>query len=373
MCTVHTWRSTLLAEMGRADAVRRALEDFRATAEQLGQSVYLYQCEQTQSAMALADGRLDEAEVRAERALDLSRDGRYDAVGAHGIQMFSIRREQGRLAELEPAVRLVRAQGGRFAAWRPGLAVLYSELGMRDDARAEIARLCADDFAEIPDDALRTAALTYLADACVTSSDPRHAALVYDELAPFAGTAVVVAGLVAYYGAMDRYLGSLAACTGDWAAAERHFAAATTLNERLRMPTWLARTRHEHARMLLARAGPGDNQRSLGMLTQARREAVRHGLTGLCAAIDSAMAGHSDERPDGLTRREMEVLRLVARGQSNREIGKALYISQNTAANHIRSILMKTGSANRTEAAAFAHRHRLVVEGDSEEPACLST
>jgi DNA-binding CsgD family transcriptional regulator/tetratricopeptide (TPR) repeat protein len=373
MCTVHTWRIPLQAEMGRLDAARRGLEEFRATAEQLGQSVLLYHCEQAQSAIALAHGRLDEAEMRAENALELSRDGRYDAGGAHGIQMFSIRREQGRLAELEPVVRLVRAQGGRFAVWRPGLAVLYAELGMRADALAEIARLCADGFAEIADDALRTAALTYLADACAVCSDARHAALVYDELAPFAGSVVVVAGLVAYYGALDRYLGTLAACTGDWAAAEQHFVAATALNERLRMPTWLARTRHEHARMLLARAGPGDDVRGREMLAQARREAVRHGLTGLCAAIDSAMAGHSNERPDGLTRREVEVLRLVARGQSNREIGKALYISQNTAANHIRSILMKTGSVNRTEAAAFAHRHGLVVEGDSEESTCLST
>jgi DNA-binding CsgD family transcriptional regulator len=287
--------------------------------------------------------------------------------------MFSIRREQGRLAELEPVVRLVRAQGGRATVWRPGLAVLYAELGMRDDALAEIARLCADDFAEIPDDALRTAALTYLADACVATSDARHAVLVYDELAPFAGTVVVVAGLVACYGAMDRYLGSLAACAGGWAAAERHFAAATALNERLRMPTWLARTRHEHARMLLARSGSGDDLRGREMLAQARREAVRHGLTGLRAAVDSAIPGRHEERPDGLTRRELEVLRLVARGQSNREIGKALYISQNTAANHIRSILMKTGSANRTEAAAFAHRHHLVIDGDSEESTCLST
>jgi DNA-binding NarL/FixJ family response regulator len=53
------------------------------------------------------------------------------------------------------------------------------------------------------------------------------------------------------------------------------------------------------------------------------------------------------------------VLRLVAGGCSNREIGSTLHISQHTAANHIRSILFKTGCANRTEAASYAHRHRL--------------
>ena len=61
-----------------------------------------------------------------------------------------------------------------------------------------------------------------------------------------------------------------------------------------------------------------------------------------------------------LTRREIEILRLVARGLSNREIGATLTISEHTAANHIRSILRKTGCANRTEATTYAHGHGLV-------------
>jgi DNA-binding NarL/FixJ family response regulator len=61
-----------------------------------------------------------------------------------------------------------------------------------------------------------------------------------------------------------------------------------------------------------------------------------------------------------LSRRELEVLRLVAEGRSNREIGELLFISSNTAANHVRSILQKTGAANRAEAVAYAGRHRLL-------------
>ncbi len=64
--------------------------------------------------------------------------------------------------------------------------------------------------------------------------------------------------------------------------------------------------------------------------------------------------------PDGLSAREAQILSLVARGLSNREIGAELFISEHTAANHIRSILRKTGCANRTEAASYAHRHALV-------------
>jgi DNA-binding CsgD family transcriptional regulator len=61
-----------------------------------------------------------------------------------------------------------------------------------------------------------------------------------------------------------------------------------------------------------------------------------------------------------LSRREVEVLRLVADGRSNREIGELLFISSNTAANHVRAILQKTGAANRAEAVALAGRQGLL-------------
>ena len=56
----------------------------------------------------------------------------------------------------------------------------------------------------------------------------------------------------------------------------------------------------------------------------------------------------------GLTAREAEVLCLLGSGLSNRRIARALVISENTAANHVRNILMKTGAANRTQAAMYA-------------------
>jgi pimeloyl-ACP methyl ester carboxylesterase/DNA-binding CsgD family transcriptional regulator len=62
-----------------------------------------------------------------------------------------------------------------------------------------------------------------------------------------------------------------------------------------------------------------------------------------------------------LTSREVEVLRLIAEGRSNQEIAQELVISINTVTNHVKNILGKTGTANRTEAAGFAHRHGLTV------------
>jgi DNA-binding CsgD family transcriptional regulator/tetratricopeptide (TPR) repeat protein len=66
---------------------------------------------------------------------------------------------------------------------------------------------------------------------------------------------------------------------------------------------------------------------------------------------------------DGLTPREREVLRLVARGFTNAEIGERLFISPLTVARHIHNLLEKTGTANRAEAAAYAVRNGLTDHG----------
>ena len=85
-----------------------------------------------------------------------------------------------------------------------------------------------------------------------------------------------------------------------------------------------------------------------------------HGLAGLTTRIHSLDAGVAPpELPAGLSPREAQILGLVARGLSNREIGTCLSISEHTVANHVRAILRKTESANRTEATSFAHRHGL--------------
>ena len=74
----------------------------------------------------------------------------------------------------------------------------------------------------------------------------------------------------------------------------------------------------------------------------------------------AALAAAPARLPAGLSAREAQVLRLVATGKGNRQIAAELFVSPNTVANHVRSILAKPGSANRTEAAAFAMRNALL-------------
>jgi two-component system, NarL family, response regulator len=62
---------------------------------------------------------------------------------------------------------------------------------------------------------------------------------------------------------------------------------------------------------------------------------------------------------DNLSQREVDVLRLIVAGKSNRDIAETLYISLSTVASHVRHILTKTKTTNRTEVAAYAMQHGL--------------
>ena len=68
------------------------------------------------------------------------------------------------------------------------------------------------------------------------------------------------------------------------------------------------------------------------------------------------------ENPAGLSPRELEVLVLIAAGKTNQEIGEQLFISSKTVAQHVTNILNKTGAANRTDAAIYASRQRLISD-----------
>ncbi|HYH90226.1 MAG TPA: HD domain-containing phosphohydrolase [Solirubrobacteraceae bacterium] len=97
------------------------------------------------------------------------------------------------------------------------------------------------------------------------------------------------------------------------------------------------------------------------------RADVRAGrLDGEAVEAVLGAAGHRVPRrregPEGLTAREIEVLRLVARGMSNREIGERLVISPKTVGNHVEHIYAKIGASTRATASLFALRHGLLPE-----------
>jgi DNA-binding CsgD family transcriptional regulator len=98
---------------------------------------------------------------------------------------------------------------------------------------------------------------------------------------------------------------------------------------------------------------------------QLSYEAVQGRLDAEAVRVVLGAAGHLPPRltwPAGLSDREVQVLRLLARGHSNREIARLLWISPKTAGHHIQHIYAKIGVSTRAAAAMFAMEHDLIRE-----------
>ena len=80
---------------------------------------------------------------------------------------------------------------------------------------------------------------------------------------------------------------------------------------------------------------------------------------GLPAAVAGAAGGHSGLPSDGLSPRELEVLRLVAAGESNSQIARRLGLSTHTVERHVANLYRKIGARGRADATAYALRNGL--------------
>lgn len=152
----------------------------------------------------------------------------------------------------------------------------------------------------------------------------------------------------------------LAAALEQWDKPRDHFEAALEMNLHTGGRLWLAHTQHAYAALLLREPNLGA-ERAAGLLDAALGTARKLGMAALEQRCSHLLGGLENRPvyPDGLSKREVDVLRLVAAGLSNQDIGARLFISTHTVANHIRRILAKTRTANRTEAAAYALRQGL--------------
>nr|MBA3336424.1 AAA family ATPase [Chloroflexia bacterium] len=162
--------------------------------------------------------------------------------------------------------------------------------------------------------------------------------------------------------AAQRFLGEIDTDAGRFAAAEEHLARALALAEGCLAP-------FERALTLLAvaelRAGSGKAADAAQLMTEARTVAECLGAVPTIARADAlasrlaARRAPTDQGPR-LSAREIEVLRLVAAGRSNREIADALFLSPRTVTTHLTHIFAKIGVDGRAEAVASALRQGLL-------------
>jgi len=279
-----------------------------------------------------------------------------ETAGPSGLQTYMVRRETGQLDQVRG---LISGTEDVTGYWAPGLLALYCELGLRDPAARVLGFLLDRDLPRHQMSATWPIVLSFLADAAIWLSDPVSARRLLPLALPYAGLNLMGGEFLALVGSADRQIGALESLLGRPTADDR-FAAALEMDSRMGSPLHLAATQtaivaHLH------RTGR-DATRAAEIAGQARALCGRYGLARvgrMLEAIEGAGPGRAPSS-QGLTSREAEVLGLLGQGLSNRRIAEALFISENTAANHVRSILMKTGAANRTQAAMFASGHGLL-------------
>jgi DNA-binding NarL/FixJ family response regulator len=104
----------------------------------------------------------------------------------------------------------------------------------------------------------------------------------------------------------------------------------------------------------------GDDETAAMELSAARLVFEKLGAARDLARVDQLAPATAATPAGGLSGREIEVLALVARGKTNRDIGAALSISEHTVARHVQNIFTKLGVSSRSAATAYAFEHSLV-------------
>ena len=212
--------------------------------------------------MALLEGRLDEAERLASEAYELGqRVMPWNAGVVHGLQLYTVRWQQGRLADVEDLVRASVERYPTYRIWRAVFAHLTAALGHSDEARSALDGLAADDFALLPFDETWLVSMCLLAETASTLEDRARTAEVYERLLPY-GDRIAVSYPEICIGPVAHFLALAAATMEHWDDAARHFEEAMETNERIGARSWLARSQHECARVLIARASAGDAARA---------------------------------------------------------------------------------------------------------------
>jgi DNA-binding CsgD family transcriptional regulator/tetratricopeptide (TPR) repeat protein len=298
--------------------------------------------------MYLVTGRLDEAEEELLRAIEDLEVGGMESRCVHPVtQLAELRVLQGRFEE---ARALLERYEDLPESVSP-LAILDLALGSPGAAAARLhARI--DELGSLAVVALPL--WTILVDAHIADADA-------DEAARAAGEIARIAQLTK----SKRHRGEALFAEGKVAAVRLQEDAASTLREAARIFSEASlglsacRARMQLARSLAERDQPV-------AISEARAALAAFDRLGATPDADAAAAFLRDLGVKGrtgpknlelLSKRELEVLRLVAQGLSNPEIGERLFITTKTAGHHVSNILSKLGLRSRTEAAAFSAIH----------------
>jgi len=282
-------------------------------------------------------------EVRQARDRLCDPPGPPAVVGMACYQQAELHRLCGDFAQAEDGYRQALESGRQP---QPGLAQLRLAQGQVDVAVAAI-RTALD---EAQGRAARSRMLAPYVEIVLAAGDVQAARIAGDELAEIAADF----DAAFLYAVAAHWRGAVLLAEGDARAALVVLRRAWTAWQELEAPYEAARVR-VLAGLACRELGDGDTAEM--ELDAARRVFQELGAAPALARLAKISRTAQAEAAGGLTKREVQVLALVAAGNSNRAIAAELFLSEKTVERHLSNILTKLGVGSRTAAAAYAFEH----------------
>jgi DNA-binding NarL/FixJ family response regulator len=334
-------------DAGDVSRLMRWNEVVMAFMQRSGHAGLLEFCGTCCAEVLIANGQLTEAEGWLARTLSELEGTGYRARCVHPAAKFAeLRMLQGRV---EDAERLLAGYEDRTDALRA-----TARLHLLRGEPAIAAALLHRRLNQVGDGLLAVPLLALLVEVQVARSDAASARESAERLAAIARST----GQARQLAAADLALGRAGRAAGNLDARERLEAAVLAFAE-LEMPLEAAAARIELA-TLLADAEPEVAANEARLAVEAAERAGAVALADRASALLRDLGGPARTGPKLLgllSKRETEVLRLLAEGLTNAEIAARLFISTKTAGNHVSSVLSKLNLRSRSEAAAYAVRY----------------
>ena len=268
------------------------------------------------------------------------------SAGSAHYRAGEIQRLQGNFAAAEEAYRAASRLG--FEP-QPGLALLRLAQGKRAAAAAAIRRVADETTAPLK----RAELLPALVEITLAVGDLEEARRAYDELDAISESHAsdLLRGLAEQAG------GAVVLAEGDARAALSSLRNALSTWHDLEVPYEAARTR---VLVGIACRRLGDDDAAAFELEAARTAFEELGASPDLTRLGSLKSSAPSKGAHGLSRRELEVLRHVAGGKTNKEIATELVLSERTIERHVSNIFAKLGVPTRAAATAFAYEHQLL-------------
>jgi len=338
------WRFDALCQLARIDEAEAELLPVGRAADRMRTPVAKWHHVRSQLVVEQARGNFAKAREHALTSLDLVRNTGGPVVYAVSVSMLATAAaatgdDAEILAEYEP-----------YLAHPPEMVAVMVGGWHAECGRLDIARRCyLPNQLREPIGGMRylntVMAFAHLAELF---DDRDTLARAYEMLLPH-GDLVVCggAGVVTVHGAAHGPLGVAATALGRLDDAVRHLRRAIEINERAGMRPFVAHNHLDLAKALGRRKRPGDEAEADALATSAAALADQLGMKRLVRQAREL----TRDTPGPLSRRELEIARLVAQGLTNKQIAASTHISVRTVETHVQHILAKLGLATRTQIA----------------------